>query len=144
MPPSTCWTLLISRRSLSLDVRVWLESSQQTTQSMQLHNHRRAMKSQLRLYQAACRLRSRSIQSSASSPWASFELGPPDPIIGLNGAFQEDPSPNKVIVGVGAYRDDSGKPYVLPSVRKAEEKLLSQNLDMEYSPIVRFFFSIEE
>jgi aspartate aminotransferase, mitochondrial len=63
-------------------------------------------------------------------------MGPPDPIVGLNGAFQEDPAPNKVIVGVGAYRDDHGKPYVLPSVRRAEEKLLAQRLDMEYAPIV--------
>ena len=28
----------------------------------------------------------------------------------------------------------SGKPYVLPSVRAAEEKLLSQNLNHEYLP----------
>jgi aspartate/tyrosine/aromatic aminotransferase len=41
-----------------------------------------------------------------------------------------------VIVGVGAYRDDNGKPYVLPSVRRAEERLLAQQLDMEYAPIV--------
>jgi aspartate/tyrosine/aromatic aminotransferase len=63
-------------------------------------------------------------------------MGPPDPIVGLGGAFQADPAPNKVIVGVGAYRDDHGKPYVLPSVRRAEEKLLAQRLDMEYAPIV--------
>lgn len=80
----------------------------------------------------------RSIQSVAASPWANFEMGPPDPIIGLNEAFLKDPSPKKVIVGVGAYRDDAGKPYVLPSVRRAEERLLAQNLDMEYSPIVSY------
>jgi hypothetical protein len=65
-------------------------------------------------------------------------MAPPDPIIGLNEAYQKDDSPHKVIIGVGAYRDDKGKPYVLPSVRIAEERMLQQHLDMEYSGIVRF------
>lgn len=74
--------------------------------------------------------------STAESHWAQFEMGPPDPIIGLNEAFQKDDHPNKVIVGVGAYRDDQGKPYVLPSVREAERILMDKNIDMEYSGIV--------
>ncbi|XP_063683696.1 aspartate aminotransferase, mitochondrial-like [Bolinopsis microptera] len=61
-------------------------------------------------------------------------MGPPDPIIGVTEAFNRDTNPNKMNVGVGAYRDDSGKPFVLPSVRAAEEKLLSQNLNHEYLP----------
>jgi len=63
-------------------------------------------------------------------------MGPPDPIIGLNEAYQKDDFPGKVIVGVGAYRDDAGKPYVLPCVRDAEKALMDQQLDMEYSGIV--------
>jgi aspartate aminotransferase, mitochondrial len=63
-------------------------------------------------------------------------MAPPDPIIGLNEAYQKDSDPRKVIVGVGAYRDDLGKPFVLPCVRKAEQRLMQQNLDMEYSGIV--------
>lgn len=47
-----------------------------------------------------------------------MELGPPDPILGLTEAFKKDPNPNKVNLGAGAYRDDNGKPYVLPTVRK--------------------------
>ena len=78
-----------------------------------------------------------SASSSSSSPWANYEMAPPDPIIGLNEAFQKDEFPGKVIVGVGAYRDDNGKPYVLPCVREAERRLMEQNLDMEYSGIVR-------
>ncbi|KAL7578436.1 hypothetical protein ACA910_012828 [Epithemia clementina (nom. ined.)] len=62
-------------------------------------------------------------------------MAPPDPIIGLNEAFQRDDFPQKVNVGVGAYRDDAGKPFVLPCVREAEKRLLDQNLDMEYSGI---------
>ena len=59
-----------------------------------------------------------------------------DPIIGLNEAYAKDDFPHKVIVGVGAYRDDAGKPYVLPCVREAERRMLEANLDMEYSGIV--------
>ncbi|GMI45081.1 hypothetical protein TrCOL_g6549 [Triparma columacea] len=62
-------------------------------------------------------------------------MGPPDPIIGLNDAFKNDTNPNKVNVGVGAYRDDLGSPYVLPVVRKAESLVSSSGLDHEYAGI---------
>ena len=71
----------------------------------------------------------------SSSPWAGYEMAPLDPIIGLNDQYQADPSKEKVIVGVGAYRDDQGKPYVLPCVREAERRIYEKNLDSEYSPI---------
>ncbi len=35
-------------------------------------------------------------------------------------------------LGVGAYRDDSNKPFVLQSVRKAEEIITRKKLDKEY------------
>jgi aspartate aminotransferase, mitochondrial len=38
-------------------------------------------------------------------------------------------------LGVGAYRDENGKPYVLTSVKKAEELVKSSNPDKEYLPI---------
>ena len=38
-------------------------------------------------------------------------------------------------LGVGAYRDDQGKPYVLPSVRTAEEKVIAAKLNKEYAGI---------
>ena len=41
----------------------------------------------------------------------------------------------KVNVGVGAYRDDSGSPYVLPVVREAEAKVQGMMLDNEYAGI---------
>ena len=44
--------------------------------------------------------------------------GPPDPILGVTEAFKADKNPNKMNLGVGAYRDDQGKPFVLVSVRK--------------------------
>lgn len=73
---------------------------------------------------------------SSASPWASFEMAPPDPIIGLNEAFQADTFEQKVIVGVGSYRDGGGKPYVLPCVREAEQILQGKDMDHEYSGIV--------
>ena len=71
---------------------------------------------------------------STRSFWNHVPMGPPDPIIGVTEAFNRDTNPNKMNVGVGAYRDDSGKPFVLPSVRAAEEKLLTLNLNHEYLP----------
>ena len=53
-----------------------------------------------------------------SSCWANVELGPPDAILGITEAFKRDSHPQKINLGVGAYRDDSGKPFVLPSVKK--------------------------
>jgi aspartate aminotransferase, mitochondrial len=78
--------------------------------------------------------------ATSSSPWSQFEMAPVDPIVGLNEIYNKDDFPSKVIVGVGAYRDDHGKPYVLPCVREAEQKLMDQNLDMEYTGIVSVFF----
>jgi aspartate aminotransferase len=62
-------------------------------------------------------------------------MGPPDAIIGLNDSFKSDPNPNKVNVGVGAYRTDAGKPYTLPCVTKASAAIAESKLDNEYLPI---------
>jgi len=62
-------------------------------------------------------------------------MGPPDPILGLTDAFNKDEDPRKCNLGVGAYRDDNGKPYVLPSVREAEKALIESNQNHEYAGI---------
>lgn len=46
-----------------------------------------------------------------------------DPINGVTEAFLADPSPYKINLGVGAYRDDKGRPVVLQCVREAEAKI---------------------
>uniref|UniRef100_A0A1E1XB04 Aspartate aminotransferase n=1 Tax=Amblyomma aureolatum TaxID=187763 RepID=A0A1E1XB04_9ACAR len=71
----------------------------------------------------------------ACSWWSHVEMGPPDPILGVTEAFKKDTNPKKMNLGVGAYRDDAGKPFVLPSVLKAEEIIMSRSLDKEYLPI---------
>lgn len=52
------------------------------------------------------------------SVWSAVPLGPPDAILGITEAFKADPAPEKINLGVGAYRDEAGKPYVLSCVRK--------------------------
>lgn len=70
------------------------------------------------------------------STYANVPQGPPDPILGLTEAFNKDTDSRKITLGVGAYRGDDGKPWVLPSVREAEKKLLEMNLNKEYLGIV--------
>ena len=50
---------------------------------------------------------------------------------GLTEAFKADSFVKKINLGVGAYRTDEGLPWVLPSVREAERRLMSKNLDKE-------------
>jgi aspartate aminotransferase len=81
------------------------------------------------------------------STWSNVPAGPPDPILGefpvyfsrpsrmprilhcigwltnmsssgVTEAFKADKDPRKINLGVGAYRDGDGKPYVLNSVKK--------------------------
>ena len=49
----------------------------------------------------------------------------PSPACCLAAPAQADSNPNKINLGVGAYRDDNGKPFVLESVKKVRraEKL---------------------
>lgn len=44
---------------------------------------------------------------------------PEDPLFGLMAAYRADSSDRKVDLGIGAYRDDNAKPWVLPVVKKA-------------------------
>ncbi|KAF4623432.1 hypothetical protein D9613_001856 [Agrocybe pediades] len=71
----------------------------------------------------------------SASTWAAVVAGPPDPILGVSEAFKADKDPRKINLGVGAYRDGNGKPYVLPSVKKAEEIVDGSKPDKEYLPI---------
>lgn len=43
---------------------------------------------------------------------------PEDPLFGLMAAYRRDQHPNKVDLGIGAYRDDNAKPWILPVVKK--------------------------
>jgi aspartate aminotransferase len=67
--------------------------------------------------------------------WDHVKMGPPDPILGVAEAYKKDPSDKKINVGVGAYRTDEGKPWILPSVQEAQKRIVDKNFDMEYAPI---------
>ncbi|KAJ2598668.1 aspartate transaminase aat1 [Coemansia sp. RSA 1721] len=71
----------------------------------------------------------------AMSTWANVQMGPPDAILGITEAFKRDTDSRKMNLGVGAYRNDAGEPFVLSSVRKAEASILQRGLDKEYLPI---------
>ncbi|KAF2774359.1 aspartate aminotransferase [Teratosphaeria nubilosa] len=61
---------------------------------------------------------------------------PEDPLFGLMAAYKKDTSPNKVDLGIGAYRDNNAKPWVLPVVKQADEILRRDpELNHEYLPI---------
>jgi aspartate aminotransferase, mitochondrial len=85
-------------------------------------------------------LRSTAVLSKKLTPrsfsvWDAIPMAPPDKIFGLTVAYQNDPAPNKINLGVGAYRDDNGKPFVLESVQEAERRILSRHSNHEYSAI---------
>lgn len=74
-------------------------------------------------------------------------------MIGVTEAFKADKDPRKINLGVGAYRDEHGKPYVLNAVKRvgsgyihiwkpnltlklqAEYLLTAASPDKEYLPI---------
>jgi aromatic-amino-acid transaminase len=70
-----------------------------------------------------------------ASPFAQIELAPPDPIIGLTEAFNNDTNPKKVSLGAGVYQDGSGKVPILEVVRDAQEQLLEKEETKNYMPI---------
>ena len=81
-----------------------------------------------------------AMESSSSAIKPSFlstiPEGPPDAILGIAEAFKSCTDERKVNVCVGAYRDSTGKPWILPSVRQAEERLLADaTVNKEYAPI---------
>lgn len=83
-----------------------------------------------------CRSSSCVTMSAASETYLSkVPMGPPDAILGIAAAFRESTAPGKVNVAIGAYRDDSGSPWVLPAVRAAEARLLERGEKKEYAGI---------
>jgi len=70
--------------------------------------------------------------------FSHITVAPVDPILGTTTAFKEDSDPRKINLGVGAYRTEEGKPFVLQVVKDAEAQLLQElgdTVNKEYSPI---------
>lgn len=70
------------------------------------------------------------------SVFENIEKGPAIEVFALNRAFQDDTFAQKTNLGVGAYRDEDGKPWVLPVVRSTEIKIASdESINHEYLPV---------
>lgn len=57
---------------------------------------------------------------------------PADPILGLTDIFRADDRPHKINLGIGVYKDETGKTPVLTSVKKAEQYLLENEVTKNY------------
>lgn len=75
----------------------------------------------------------------AASKVSSFSANvvpqaPEDPLFGLMAAYRRDEDSNKVDLGIGAYRDNNAKPWVLPVVRKVRRihKILETSLGRQF------------
>ncbi|KAJ3118123.1 Aspartate aminotransferase, cytoplasmic [Physocladia obscura] len=74
--------------------------------------------------------------ATAVSVFEAVENLPLDPIFALSAAYVADADSNKINLGIGAYRDNDGKPWVLPVVRQVEQSLLNdKSLNHEYLAI---------
>lgn len=74
--------------------------------------------------------------SALNNQFVHVQEAPADPILSLTTGFKNSKHPQKVNLGVGAYRDNDGKPYVFPIVRKVEAEIVANKaLDKEYAPI---------
>jgi aspartate/tyrosine/aromatic aminotransferase len=65
----------------------------------------------------------------------TVKTAPPDPILGLTEAFNQDSNPDKINLSVGVYKDGSGKTPVLDTVKEAERRLLENEATKSYLPM---------
>ncbi len=74
------------------------------------------------------------------SAFQNVAAAPPIEVFKLTRDFQADTYAQKVSLGVGAYRTDEGKPWILPVVKKAEKKLAdmvdAEAINHEYLPVL--------
>lgn len=64
--------------------------------------------------------------------FSHLQAAPDDPILGLMAQFQQDPRAGKIDLGVGVYRDDTGRTPILDCVREAERLRLAEEDSKSY------------
>ena len=69
------------------------------------------------------------------SHFASVEMTPGDPILGLTEAYLADARPGKVNLGVGIYYDEQGRIPLLRAVHEVEQRLAQEAKPRGYLPI---------
>ncbi|MFP9229805.1 amino acid aminotransferase [Pectobacterium cacticida] len=62
----------------------------------------------------------------------TISAAPADPILGLTDLFRADDRVNKINLGIGVYKDETGKTPILTSVKKAEHYLLENETTKIY------------
>ncbi|EOD52302.1 putative aspartate aminotransferase protein [Neofusicoccum parvum UCRNP2] len=73
------------------------------------------------------------------SRFAHLDDVPMDEAFMIMRDFALDEAPGKISLGAGVYRDDEAKPWVLPSVRKAEQLIVADpTVDHEYQPMTGY------
>jgi len=66
--------------------------------------------------------------TATSFPADAVPQAPEDPLFGLMAAYKADLFEQKVDLGIGAYRDDNARPWVLPVVKKVNVILSSESV----------------
>ncbi|KAF9890613.1 hypothetical protein FE257_005744 [Aspergillus nanangensis] len=74
--------------------------------------------------------------NGSSSVFATAPNIPADAIFALTAEYVADEFPDKVNLGQGAYRDETGQPWVTTSVARSREIITTQGLLHEYLPIL--------
>jgi aromatic-amino-acid transaminase len=70
--------------------------------------------------------------ASHASAFDSLELQPPDALLALIGLHRRDPRSEKIDLGVGVYRDDTGGTPIMAAVKLAEAHLLAEQQSKAY------------
>lgn len=66
--------------------------------------------------------------------FADTDLLPPDAILGLTKAFQDDPRDNKIDLGVGVYRSREGGTPIMQAVAAAQDLVVKKETTKAYTP----------
>lgn len=73
------------------------------------------------------------VDANAPSCFANIQAAPPIAVFKLTADYKNDQNPNKINLGVGAFRTEKGEPWVLPAVKKAEQAIVNNaQLNKEY------------
>lgn len=64
--------------------------------------------------------------------FADIKPFPPDPILGLTAKFNADSNPNKIDLGAGIYKDETGQTPILDCVKAAESLRTESELSKAY------------
>lgn len=65
----------------------------------------------------------------------TLPTAPPDAILGLDEAVRRDPRPEKINLGAGVYKDETGETPVFAAVQVAERRLAASQPSKSYLPI---------